>query len=729
MDITVSLQFHSEGWLAHPTLRALHRVVQHAERSGKQVEVLATLDGARDDVLRRIVKEWSGRFRAFDVHEVELGDPALCRNFVVQRARGRFIAPHDGDNLYGEDWLSRAHDLVRETPRAIAHPELIWVFQGFYAVWVQEAVAHRADLLATNPWDTVCLAAREVFEQVPYRAATPAFAYEDWAWNCDTIAAGFEHVFVPGTIVAKRQKPHEESMEGSWLKSGKTLHRLPLVASILRTPAAPSSDRTNEPERGLESANDSDLRRRYKKTKEAFKRQHPATFQRLLGVKQMLVGKSPPPSSVAPVPAWATRELDRLARFEPAVVDFAQFEWAPRGTSDLARWITPEMGRLLDAERPAIVLLPWLVRGGADLEALHYLHALEAPVFVILTGSGENSWKDKVPAGCTVIDLSVMRVARKLKLALLHRLLLESRPRLLHNLNSSEAYELFCAHPASFEGARKCATVFCADQTESGSVTGYIVQYLPRLLGFFDRISTDSESFRRYLIELLGLPEERVVAHRMPFSPAHFEMRRGEPKVRAPRPSDGRPLRVLFAGRLDRQKRPDLAFEIVRGLIAECLPVELDIWGGPHLDPDYFRFPARAPAGIRMRSGFDGLATLPLEEYDLMLVPSKWEGLPNTLLEAMGNGLPVLAAAVGGVPELVNERTGWPIEAIDDPEAYRRVLRALIADPASVESKSRAALAAVDASRSWQQFVAGAREFYGEPSGAPDRSLARAKSV
>jgi len=167
----------------------------------------------------------------------------------------------------------------------------------------------------------------------------------------------------------------------------------------------------------------------------------------------------------------------------------------------------------------------------------------------------------------------------------------------------------------------------------------------------------------------------------------------------------------------------------VRGLIAEGLPVALDIWGGAHLDPDYFRFPSRAPAGIRMRGSFDGLATLPLEEYDLMLVPSKWEGLPNTLLEAMGNGLPVIAAAVGGVPEVVNDHTGWPIETIDDPEAYRRVLRAVIAEPASVERKSRAALAAVDASRSWEQFLASAREFYGEPSSAEDPKRTRVRSV
>ena len=724
MDITVSLQFHNEGWLAHPTLRALHRVVAHAEQCGKQVEVVATLDRTRDEVLRRIVRQWSGRFRAFHVHEVDLGDPALCRNFAVQHARGRFVATHDGDNLYGENWLSRAHDLLLQRPRAIAHPELIWIFQGRSQYWVLVPLNATVDILVHNPWDTVCLAAREVFEQVPYRAATRAYAYEDWAWNCDTIAAGFEHVFVPETIVAKRSKPEEDSNEGAWLKSGKTLPPLPLIASILRTPAASHPPVTKGSERNGEPASPSSLRHRYVKSKESFKGRHPEMFQRLLRLKQRLIGKAPPSTSASSsAPAWVMRELDQLRLLEPALGDYTRFPGMPNWRSDLGRWITPEMGRLLDAERPAVVLLPWLERGGADLVALHYLHALEGPVFVILTGSGENRWKNKVPPGCTVIDLTVMEVERPLKLALLLRLLLESRPRLLHNLNSSEAYDLFCAHPASFEGVRKYASLWCADQTESGSVIGYVVQYLPRLLGFFDRISTDSESFRRYLIELFGLPEDRVVTHPNPFSPPHFPMRRGEPRVRAPRPSAGRPLRVLFAGRLDRQKRPDLAFEIVRGLIAEGLPVELDLWGAAHLDPDYFRFPSSAPAGIRLRGAFDGLATLPLEDYDLMLMPSKWEGMPNALLEAMGNGLPVVAAAVGGVPELVNERTGWPIEAIDDPEAYRRVLRAVLADPTTVEQSSRAAsLAIMDASRSWKQFVVMAREFYGEPLGASDQS-------
>ena len=339
MDITVSLQFHNEGWLAHPTLRALHRVVRHAERNGKQVEVVATLDRTRDDVLRSLVAQWSPRFPAFETHEVDFGDPALCRNFVVQRARGRFIAPHDGDNLYGEDWLTRAHDFLRDRPRAIAHPELIWIFQGRSQYWIQAPLGSTAEIVFTNPWDTVCLAAREVFLEVPYRAATRAFAYEDWAWNCDTINAGIEHVFVSETIVAKRQRAHEDSNEGAWLRSGKTLPPLPLIASLLREAAAQRPAATRSEDQG--SAGAWSVRRRYRKTKGAFKRRYPAAFQRLLGLKYRMLGE--PPSTLSPAPDWAVRELDRLRLFEPALGDFARIDPSIR-RPDLRHWITPEMG-------------------------------------------------------------------------------------------------------------------------------------------------------------------------------------------------------------------------------------------------------------------------------------------------------------------------------------------------------------------------------------------------
>src|SRR5262249_8987060 len=161
-----------------------------------------------------------------------------------------------------------AHDHLRVRPRAVAHPELIWIFQGRSQYWAQAPLGATSEILSINPWDTVCVAAREIFERVPYRGATRAYAYEDWAWNCDTIAAGIEHLFVPETIVAKRDKPPGESNEGAWLRSGKTLPPTPLIASLLRRSAAGSADSRGSG-RDPEAAISPRLRRRYRKAKEA----------------------------------------------------------------------------------------------------------------------------------------------------------------------------------------------------------------------------------------------------------------------------------------------------------------------------------------------------------------------------------------------------------------------------------------------------------------------------
>jgi len=41
--------------------------------------------------------------------------------------------------------------------------------------------------------------------------------------------------------------------------------------------------------------------------------------------------------------------------------------------------------------------------------------------------------------------------------------------------------------------------------------------------------------------------------------------------------------------------------------------------------------------------------------FDVFVLPSKSEGISNTILEAMATGLPVVATRVGGNPELVEE--------------------------------------------------------------------------
>lgn len=66
---------------------------------------------------------------------------------------------------------------------------------------------------------------------------------------------------------------------------------------------------------------------------------------------------------------------------------------------------------------------------------------------------------------------------------------------------------------------------------------------------------------------------------------------------------------------------------------------------------------------------------------DLMVLPSLTEGLPNVILEAFGYKTPVVATAVGGVPELVKGgETGWLVPP-RDPYALAQAIREALSNP------------------------------------------------
>lgn len=71
-----------------------------------------------------------------------------------------------------------------------------------------------------------------------------------------------------------------------------------------------------------------------------------------------------------------------------------------------------------------------------------------------------------------------------------------------------------------------------------------------------------------------------------------------------------------------------------------------------------------------------------LHAADLLLLPSRWEGLPIVLLEAMATSAAVVATRVGGVPDVIDDgRTGLLVEA-GDTEAFAQAIGRLIREPA-----------------------------------------------
>lgn len=70
-----------------------------------------------------------------------------------------------------------------------------------------------------------------------------------------------------------------------------------------------------------------------------------------------------------------------------------------------------------------------------------------------------------------------------------------------------------------------------------------------------------------------------------------------------------------------------------------------------------------------------------LSTFDFFVLPSLTEGIPLSLLEAMANGLPVVATNVGGIPEIVVHQESGLLVPSGQPEALAHALSQLIQDP------------------------------------------------
>jgi glycosyltransferase involved in cell wall biosynthesis len=95
---------------------------------------------------------------------------------------------------------------------------------------------------------------------------------------------------------------------------------------------------------------------------------------------------------------------------------------------------------------------------------------------------------------------------------------------------------------------------------------------------------------------------------------------------------------------------------------------------------------------VRLLGEIDDVPTA-LSGFDLFALSSRSEGLPMALTEAMSASLPVVATAVGGVPNVVKDGETGLLAPAGDVEQLRARLRELVDDPAKRDEMGKAALA------------------------------------
>lgn len=207
-------------------------------------------------------------------------------------------------------------------------------------------------------------------------------------------------------------------------------------------------------------------------------------------------------------------------------------------------------------------------------------------------------------------------------------------------------------------------------------------------------------------------------ARGLPVTPAHqarvvYNGVRGSQAAPHPlRPAD-QPLRIIFAGRFEPAKGVDLLPEVLRLASAQTTrPVEMTIVGSGSLEPQLRAWVERhsLPWTVRLDGPLPNLGEQ-LRDYDLMLMPSRFEGLALVAIESMLAGAPVVAARVPGLTEVFPP--DYPLFArAEDPADLARVLVQAIEHFGEYRQLVETTQAEIGRKFSLSGMAAGYRAFY-----------------
>lgn len=343
-----------------------------------------------------------------------------------------------------------------------------------------------------------------------------------------------------------------------------------------------------------------------------------------------------------------------------------------------------------------IFLAPWLKRGGADLGLLHHINAVHEKNFKILLITTENAnspWIDRLPASVKHLDFGkfAVRLQPEKQVELLARILIQSTAQTIHNINSRDGWEVFKNFGTQLGAMGKClfSSVFSQEQIAENIYFGYSPAYISTSHSHLIQVFCDTKWYPQTQIQLTGLQNF--------FQTLYFPFLG---KLNSYSASCEKSAPILWASRVAPEKLPQLLCQIAKSLPNEIFHVygEVELSCKSELKAleklhniKYFR----------KYDSFNKIATL--DSYKAFLYTTKFDGLPNVLIEAIASGLPVIAYDVGGVGELIH--TDCLLSHSDTFEENLQKIQDILDSPELLYNSWKYSHDILKSRHSWTSFV------------------------
>lgn len=326
---------------------------------------------------------------------------------------------------------------------------------------------------------------------------------------------------------------------------------------------------------------------------------------------------------------------------------------------------------------PILYLITELSTGGAQVALLRLLRGLDRDLFsptVACLYNGDGAVAQEIRAlGIDVFDARMRHKADLPALLRLYRHIRHTRPAILHaSLFHANLPGRVMGRLAGLAGT-PAPIIICSERTMAmESEWRYRVNRWT--IGLVDRVIAVSANVRDFCVSHIGLPAEKlVVIYNGVALPRELPASRQQARDALGLPSDD--LVIGAVTRLDPVKGVDF---LIRAL-AQVDDARLTVIGD---GPERAALEALAnDLGVTGQVFWAGhrcdVESL-LPAFDLFVQPSLHEGMPNTVLEAQACGLPVVATAVGGTPEVVVDGVTGLLVPPRDPTALAKAMTVLL---------------------------------------------------
>lgn len=655
--LSIILNLHRKAELVEKTIHNLQKIIElnrQTKKTWKEVEIIVTLDNS-DEATKAIVYKYKALFSL--IAEVDYKDLALSRNHGVMHAKKNFILFADGDDYFSHNTLealyktfykhyqtiaTTANDLIHlnDNQHIVAFPHYHIEFPRL----LQAEFFDSTDFTVQNNKFLHCFGSRitlykGLLQKHKLNEDKMPYGYEDWDLNNRLLANGigfkisnFKLYYRRGDedSLLEKQLEKKNIVRNSLLYDYKMIDENPSIVEKV-----PLEESISLPRRGI-------VWRTLAKSNILRKMYHRIRFH-----------KTPSPSikSSHDSSIFAEDKIflesygeDVLPRED---IEYFSVEHFSLHLSHQTKIYNKIMKFL--AGKDIIYFFPWIVLGGADKVSVAYTKALQEKNSCVITSitNGERIKQIRIPHLDLISELDDWKIlSEDDQLHILVKAIINSHIKLIHIVNSEIAIKSLKYYSQIYQQykIKTVISLFCPEYDWNNKQWhGFPVLY-PEVFKNADLVLLDNHYWYDFFKELNNNKEFKYKKLSSPTEKADISY-----KVKT---DDTK--KILWASRICNQKlfgvfeeivniSPDYIF-IIYGSVEE--------WD-QHNKEILNRLIQKR--NIEFRGAYQRIDEIDLNEFDLYLFTSLYEGIPTIILDMIMEGIPIVSSDVGGISEVLGK--------------------------------------------------------------------------